>query len=157
MEVDPGGFKEEAVPLIMEKELSFGKSRSNTENMGPLTQMSSEQKTNEKLRMIIGDQARQIRELMQAIKDHTAKIDSLTAQAIAVDAQGMEQITQGIGQATSSMAMIPMSLIGSAMGAMKAIGDVAVGIAGQAASMFGSAVNPGGMSNSEVEEVEATK
>ncbi|CAH1977907.1 unnamed protein product [Acanthoscelides obtectus] len=80
MELDPGGFKEEAVPLIMGKELSGGESRSKTENMDPLTQMSSEQKTNEKLMMIIDDQARQIRELMQTIKDQTAKIDSLAAQ-----------------------------------------------------------------------------
>ncbi|CAH1994312.1 unnamed protein product [Acanthoscelides obtectus] len=80
MEVDPGGFKEEAVPLIMGTELSGGESRSKTENMGPLTQMSSEQKTNEKLMMIIDDQAKKIRELMQTIKDQTGKIVSLTAQ-----------------------------------------------------------------------------
>ncbi|CAH1974218.1 unnamed protein product [Acanthoscelides obtectus] len=78
MEVDPEGFKEEAVPLKMGRELSGGDSRSKTENMGPLTQMSSEQKTNEKVMMIIDDQGRQIRELMQTIKVQTAKIDSLT-------------------------------------------------------------------------------
>ncbi|CAH1966452.1 unnamed protein product [Acanthoscelides obtectus] len=76
MKVDPGGFKEEAILLKMGKELSGGESRSKTESMDPLTQMSSEQKSNEKLLRIIDDQARQIREL----KGQTAKIDSLTAQ-----------------------------------------------------------------------------
>nr|CAH7748949.1 unnamed protein product [Callosobruchus chinensis] len=63
----------------------------------------------------------------------------LTIMAIAgkADAQ-MDQIGQGIGQAVGSMAMIPVSIIGSAMQAMKAVGDVAVGMVGQAASIFGN-------------------
>ncbi|CAH1972484.1 unnamed protein product [Acanthoscelides obtectus] len=66
----------------MRKELSGGGNEAEAENMGPLTQMSSEQKTIEKLMLIIDGQARQIRDLMETIKDQTAKIDSLTAQVV---------------------------------------------------------------------------
>ncbi|VEN45985.1 unnamed protein product [Callosobruchus maculatus] len=81
----------------------------------------------------------------------------LTIMAFASDTDAqMDQIGQGIGEAVGSMAMIPVSIIGSAMQAMKAVGDVAVGMFGQAASMFGSTMNQGGMSG-DTEEVEVKK